>query len=263
MTISPIVAGCNFAALIVVAVRARRPTRLQVWLAIALLTSAFEAILSAVSPGRFTTAWYFGKFEALTTAGAVLLMLLCEVATLYRRLFDVASLDPLTGLANRRRLDEDLRSLPARMLAGAGLAMLVVDLDHFKEFNDLHGHLFGDEALRRVASVLRGAACRRFDVVARSGGEEFIVVLPGVSLNDARAVAECVRRSIENASAGRDGDTVLQVTASVGVAFTSDPRTVAAEDLYAAADRALYIAKANGRNRVAFSASDLALSSAK
>jgi diguanylate cyclase (GGDEF)-like protein len=262
-SIAPVAALCNtfaFLTLIRAGLTVRPLSRLHVWIGLALLTTAFDGILSTFAPGRDSLAWYMGKFETITASGAVLIMLLCEVATLYRRLFDVASLDPLTGLANRRRLDDDIHALlRARSDSDRRLAMLVVDLDEFKAFNDRHGHVAGDEALRRIAAVLRGVACRRYDVVARSGGEEFVIVLPRVSLDDARSIAERVCRSIEAADLGNVGGTPLRVTASVGIAYAADGLLTHPEELYERADRSLYTAKADGRNRVVMATPTTAL----
>jgi diguanylate cyclase (GGDEF)-like protein len=253
-SVAPVAATCNvfaFVTLIRAAIYVRPLSRLHVWIGLALMTTAFDGILSTFAAGRYSLAWYVGKFESITTASTVLIMLLCEVATLYRRLFDVASLDPLTGLANRRRLDEDIHALlRARSGSDRRLAMLVVDLDEFKAFNDRYGHVAGDEALRRIAAVLRSVASRRYDVVARSGGEEFVIVLPRVSLDDARSVAEHVCRAIEAAELGNVGGTALHATASIGIAYASDGLLLRPEELYERADRSLYAAKAGGRNRV-------------
>jgi diguanylate cyclase (GGDEF)-like protein len=250
----PLAALFNILALGVlasVAARGRQISRLHIWIGMALLTSACDCMLNVLAPGRYSLAWYVGKFETITSASAVLIMLLCEVATLYRRLSDVASLDPLTGLANRRRLDEEIHALvDARSGSDRRLAMLVVDVDEFKAFNDRNGHVAGDEALRRIAAVLRGVACRRSDIVARSGGEEFVIVLPRVSLDDARSIAERVCRSIEHADLGNAAGTPLRATASVGIAYTADGLLTRPEELYERADGSLYAAKADGRNRV-------------
>ncbi len=262
-SIAPFAGLCNIFALLTlirVGFTVRPLSRLHVWIGLALLTTAFDGILCTFAPGRDSLAWYMGKLETITASGVVLIMLLCEFATLYRRLFDVASLDPLTGLANRRRLDDDIHALlRARSGSDRRLAMLVVDLDEFKAFNDRHGHLAGDEALRRIAAVLRGVACRRYDVVARSGGEEFVVVLPRISLDDARSIAERVCRSIEAAELGNVGGTPLRATASVGIAYAADGLLTRPEELYERADRSLYTAKADGRNRVVMAAPTAAL----
>jgi two-component system, cell cycle response regulator len=152
--------------------------------------------------------------------------------------------DPLTGLPNRRAFDRDLERLTelAKRHAAA-FSLLMVDIDRFKRVNDTLGHAAGDDVLRTVASTL-AARVRRSDVVARIGGEEFAVLLPRTNRDGALQVAEELRLAVGNASTRTAGQDV-QVTISIGVAGSdySDETT-------AAADAALYAAKANGRNRV-------------
>lgn len=156
--------------------------------------------------------------------------------------------DPLTGLHNRRHLDRALAHALARSVDdGLSLAVLVLDIDHFKAVNDGFGHAVGDDVLGAVADQLR-AGTRAGDTVARSGGEEFVLVLPGADRDEALARAETIRArcaALQHVVPG----TSLQVTVSVGVAVTR-PGGAAAHELLAAADRALYRAKAAGRDRV-------------
>ena len=127
--------------------------------------------------------------------------------------------------------------------------MLVIDLDYFKKLNDSRGHAAGDDALARVAGVSRTTA-RKTDLVARLGGEEFGLIMPGCSIQDAERLAERVRRNIEHESQHWD----CVVTVSVGVATVSE-HVVDGNHLVQAADEALYAAKRSGRNRVAVSGS--------
>jgi diguanylate cyclase (GGDEF)-like protein len=125
------------------------------------------------------------------------------------------------------------------------VSLLVADIDHFKEFNDKHGHARGDDALKAVArQLLEGV--RSQDVVCRYGGEEFALILPGTEGEQAMAVAESLRYAVEHARGGMPSG----VTISVGVASTQDGDIHGVNDLFRAADRALYAAKAAGRNRV-------------
>jgi diguanylate cyclase (GGDEF)-like protein len=155
--------------------------------------------------------------------------------------------DPLTGLHNRRHLDRALDADLARRPRTGQLALLVVDIDHFKRVNDRFGHAAGDRVLTTVAGTL-SAAVRDGDTAARLGGEEFVVVLPGAGREQALARAEQVRREVAAARHLLDGETV-GVTVSIGVAVC--PAVGASRDeLLGAADRALYSAKAAGRDRV-------------
>ncbi len=155
--------------------------------------------------------------------------------------------DPLTGLYNRRAFAEQLAQAFAREDRQSGrLALVLLDLDHFKKLNDTFGHAAGDAALKNAADVLRRQ--RGGDVAARYGGEEFVVMLPGANEAGAARFAERLRAAIEHATIEFGGRS-LAVTASLGVAIW--PGDAAdAESLLDAADRALYAAKAAGRNRV-------------
>jgi diguanylate cyclase (GGDEF)-like protein len=162
----------------------------------------------------------------------------------------LATRDSLTGLANRRLFDESLQREVARaQRLGAPLSLLVLDVDHFKQVNDTYGHQTGDAVLREVADALVGNT-KNYDVTARYGGDEFVVLLPGCHPDDAIRVAERVRRGI-----AREVDEA-PVTISAGIATLPD-NAVDAERLMAAADAALYEAKRTGRDRVSSSARNL------
>jgi diguanylate cyclase (GGDEF)-like protein len=161
-----------------------------------------------------------------------------------RRLVEMATTDELTGLKNRRRFNEDL-SLHAGLTSRSRvpLSLLMIDVDHFKRFNDSFGHLAGDEVLRAVAMTLR-ASIRQHDIVARYGGEEFVVLLPATEEWPACEAAMRVRSAVEQ-------QTVIMrtVTASIGVAtMLGDPEEDG--ELVSQADQALYLAKRSGRNCV-------------
>lgn len=161
------------------------------------------------------------------------------------RLEDDARTDPLTGLDNRRALrDEFARELARAERTGRPLALVVLDLDHFKEYNDAFGHPAGDEALQRVAAILEDIT-RSVEVVARIGGEEFAVVAPDTDGEGGFALGERLRVGVERAFASSS----QPLTISAGVAVHK-PGPERERDLVAAADRALYVAKDAGRNRV-------------
>ncbi len=152
--------------------------------------------------------------------------------------------DKLTGLFNRRKLDEEMEEELSRSRRYAmQLAIIMIDIDHFKQVNDRHGHAAGDLVLAGVADILRGCT-RDSDAIGRLGGEEFVVVCRHATLEGGMAAAENLRAAIAgHAFAGLD-----PITASFGVAASRDDDTVAS--LLGRADTALYRAKANGRNRV-------------
>jgi len=154
--------------------------------------------------------------------------------------------DALTKLFNRRFFDERVEfEFERGQRLHSPLALLVADIDHFKDFNDRHGHSRGDEVLRAVArQLLEGV--RSQDVVCRYGGEEFALILPNTNGAQAMRIAESLRQDIE----GNGAQGARRITISVGVAATDDHRLFSATDLFHAADRALYKAKAQGRNRV-------------
>lgn len=159
-----------------------------------------------------------------------------------RRLEASAHTDELTGVGNRRAFDEALTALLARRAKGGSpLCLLMIDLDYFKRYNDSHGHLAGDQALRLAGALLR-AALRPGDIAARYGGEEFAVLLPGVDAERALMVAERLVRDFRIADWPHE-----PVTISVGVAEASQGE--APQSLVARADAALYAAKAEGRDR--------------
>lgn len=164
----------------------------------------------------------------------------------------LASVDPLTEIGNRRQLDDCLhREWRAASRRQHELALVMIDIDQFKLFNDTYGHSAGDRCLRRVAQAISSSVRRGEDYLARFGGEEFAVVLPGTNEEGALVVAEKVRSSVEALAIPHSASSVSsQVTVSVGVAVTVPQRGDSIESLIEAADRQLYRAKDGGRNRV-------------
>ena len=160
--------------------------------------------------------------------------------------------DGLTQVSNHRyfqaRLGDEFRRAQRY---DDSLALILLDLDHFKAINDVHGHLTGDAVLREVAQALR-KSLRETDVLSRYGGEEFAVMLPQTQLAGALTVAERIRADVNALRLGVDGE--LRVSASFGVAGFPSPSVTAPEGLIAAADAALYRAKNDGRNRICLAA---------
>ena len=171
-----------------------------------------------------------------------------ENAIVYERVENLAATDALTGLFNRRYLDGALeRELARAIRSDSNLALLMLDIDHFKSFNDTYGHAMGDLVLKKVATTLSDGL-RQADVLARFGGEEFVVVLPQVTAADALDSAERIRAAVARANIHPGGEK-KGVTVSIGLAMFHD-QSHTAGTLLEAADQALYRAKNLGRNRV-------------
>ena len=169
---------------------------------------------------------------------------------LMQRMERQAMTDSLTGLSNARSFDPLVeRELAIARRDGQGVAILMLDLDHFKQFNDTHGHPAGDEALRAFARTVRGAL-RETDVVARYGGEEFAILLRNTDLAGATIAAEKVRSATELTPVEIGPNRFARITASIGVA-ASDRHGDDRMQLMRQADAALYAAKSAGRNRIA------------
>jgi diguanylate cyclase (GGDEF)-like protein/PAS domain S-box-containing protein len=164
----------------------------------------------------------------------------------------LAERDPLTGVANRRLFDRDFhREWGRAMREQSSIAIVMVDVDSFKDYNDYHGHPGGDAALKTVAGILSGILQRSTDTLARYGGEEFISLLPGISEEDAEMKARELCNMVESSNIPHGRSRVSRwVTVSVGVAAMVPRQGDLMQDLIAHADAALYAAKSSGRNRV-------------
>jgi len=214
---------------------------LYVLIPICVLYTGFQA-MCIVSLGRVRLRQMNAEQEMQRLLGE-LQRTNAELTRANLRLADSAMSDALTGIGNRRRFEEALALMSAAASwNGQPLSLLLIDVDHFKRFNDEHGHLAGDEALRRVAEQLKTVNRAPDRVVARFGGEEFALLMAGVDEAGAREVAEEVRATV-GSPAGP-----LSLTVSVGIATARGDAEISA--IVASADRALYAAKRAGRNRV-------------
>jgi len=159
--------------------------------------------------------------------------------------------DPLTGIANRRRFDLTLEHEWKRAIRMQGfLAIIMIDIDYFKQFNDTYGHGAGDECLKKVAQALDKVCEREIDLVARYGGEEFVAVLPGTDLDGAMTVAKMMKDCIIALEIPHGGNSIgACISISLGVSSNSNQTLEAPQTLLKQADDALYKAKRNGRNQ--------------
>ncbi len=224
----------------------------RLWLVVAMTAACVDIWLTFKSGARFSVGWYLGKVGSLATTMVVLIALVNNLSSVYRKvraaneaLANLAKIDGLTGIANRRGFDEALEAESRRAArARQPLALLMVDVDHFKLYNDHYGHQQGDECLRAVATVLATAMKRPGDHVSRYGGEEFAVLLPGTDQRGALLVANRIIMGIAEMAIEHMGAPSSAVSVSVGVAG-GDGRNPAA--LVRLADGALYAAKRGGR----------------
>jgi diguanylate cyclase (GGDEF)-like protein len=183
--------------------------------------------------------------------------LVADLNRLNAQLVERSESDALTGLANRHSFDGQFSELWRKAVTGGtALSLIVVDVDRFKQLNDRYGHLYGDEVLKRIGSLLQQALRAKDDYAARYGGEEFVILLPCTHQMAALLVAERLRKMVELAGfpaldpSSQPYDTSINATVSCGVATAYPTGQDKPEKLLEAADKALYEAKANGRNRV-------------
>jgi diguanylate cyclase (GGDEF)-like protein len=174
-----------------------------------------------------------------------------ELTTLNEQLEQMSLVDGLTGVRNRRSFDASWDEEWRRALRlETPLSLLLMDLDHFKRYNDQYGHPAGDECLRRVAGVIGDALQRASDLVARYGGEEFVVILPTTPSGGAVDLAERIRTAVESLQLPHAGSSHRVVTISIGVATVVPRASTSSQQAIEAADAALYQAKRDGRNCV-------------
>ena len=250
----------------------RKPhVALDVWLMVVMVVWLFDlALASVLNTGRYDLGWYTGRVYGLVSAGFLLVLLLSENAGHYARLVRLTAelgvandkltllslQDALTGLANRRRFDNYLaEQLAVAIRHGRPLALLLIDVDHFKAYNDHYGHHAGDECLRRVAAALRACCQRPADLAARYGGEEFALILPDTDMAGAGRLAEVVLANVAKLAIEHErSDSGPQLSVSIGVSELAAMSEPGVERLIMAADAALYRAKGLGRNRAAVDA---------
>jgi len=179
-----------------------------------------------------------------------------RLAEMNRELERLSTTDSLTGLANRRSFNEFLsREWLREQREQQSFSVIMIDIDHFKKYNDHYGHLQGDVCLQKVAWALQGALCRPGDLLARYGGEEFVAILPYTELKGAVELAETFHKRVrELALEHEDSPVSANVTISVGIASVIPNQSLSPSQVVAMADKALYEAKQTGRNQSAIAA---------
>ena len=213
------------------------------------ISGATAAMLSPTQSSLIQTLTFLGGLASLLLLGIGFVLMSKERADQLNQV--LATRDDLTGIANRRRFNEALAIEWARAnRTGQSLALAMIDIDQFKDYNDLYGHQAGDECLKRVAQAIQASAQRAGDLAARYGGEEFVLILPDADVSAAQRVTENLRQFIESLDLPHAGVRSNRVTVSIGVAALNEACFPDAESLLHAADTALYRAKHEGRNQV-------------
>lgn len=240
---------------------------LDTWLLVAMCAWVLDIALAAVlNAGRYDLGWYLGRIYGLLAAGVLLIVLLGENARRYIRLRELTAAlenanetlwrssmqDGLTELGNRRAFDIHLAEHVALALRHQRpLALVLLDVDHFKAYNDAYGHQLGDECLKAIARVLQAHGKRPSDLAARYGGEEFALVLPETDADGAMHIATAAQAAVTGLSiAHRHCSTGAVVSLSCGIAALREGEAMTPQRMIALADKALYQAKGAGRNRI-------------
>jgi len=237
-------------SLALVALLTRAKTIVHLWVLVAMAATCCDLILILNSGARFSVGWYFARIELLAIGALLVTSFLGHVNAMSADLAALATIDGLTGVGNRRLYDDYLEAAHRNAVRhGEPLGLILLDVDHFKEYNDAYGHIAGDDALRALAAVMKESLGRSIDVVARFGGEEFAVLLPESDVPGALVVAERIRAGIEALGIAHSSTIAGgRLTVSLGVTALGDGESAA--EFAMRADAALYRAKALGRNRV-------------
>jgi diguanylate cyclase (GGDEF)-like protein len=279
--VGPAVLVATLASLVILVVRTRCSTQVELCLAISLALLVMDDVLTLLGGSRLSVGWYAGRAEAALSAAVLLGLFVLEINRRFARvsqraaslaerqselahrmdeqaeanavLARLARQDGLTLLANRRILDEAL-ALEWRRARREHqpLSLLMIDVDNFKKYNDQYGHPAGDACLRTLARLISEVANRSGDLAARYGGEEFALLLPGTDLHGARVIGESLRTVLLQSRLPHGATPSGLVTVSIGAAslVPSADEEDCVEALVAAADQALYRAKGSGRDRV-------------
>lgn len=263
--IGPTALALNALALFLLLRIAGTRSFLHLWLIVSVLASTLDIAVTLFSTTAYSIGWYIARINSVISSTVILCLFVFEMNRLYNRLvrrehelrmanekLSVLSLvDGLTGVANRRRFDDSLANATERLRAAdaSPIALLLMDIDSFKSYNDRYGHVAGDDVIRRIAQTAELSVRYPDDLVARYGGEEFAVVLHDADPAAALIVADRLREAVQRLSIVHEGSEYGVVTVSIGAAFAVPGGGVHPIALLEAADAALYDAKRGGRNR--------------
>ncbi|MDR7377171.1 diguanylate cyclase (GGDEF)-like protein [Rhodoferax ferrireducens] len=253
-----VVWGLNAAAVLLILLTRSRREVTSLFLFIALLAALANVSLTLLSSARYSLGWYAARLLSIVSSTSLLTALILQITRLYQELavsheslLITSARDKLTGLHNRGSFDEAAKKeWPRAHRSAEPLSVVLVDIDHFKLYNDHFGHLQGDTCLRSVAQALAGSVKRPADMVARYGGEEFVLLLPNTPQEQALRVAEKARLAVAALYIPtKFADKNVSISAGCAT-WHAQANYQNFQELLHDADRALYKAKENGRNQV-------------
>ena len=252
-----VVVALNVLALLACVFVTRLRDVLSVWLAVALVASLADVILTLSAASRFSLGWYAARCLSVLSASTVLGVLVWQTSSLYRQLAiahqalaERSVHDALTGVYNRGYFNEQFpRDIRRAQRENAPLALLIADVDHFKSYNDTFGHPQGDACLKAIANAMQKPLHRPADYLARYGGEEFVIVLPLTDATGALHIADSLLGTVARLGIPSAQAKDRPVTISIGVStFNPATDTHGIDEIIHRADTALYQAKNGGRN---------------
>jgi diguanylate cyclase (GGDEF)-like protein len=242
---------------LVLVIRCAQPSRERLWLVVGLVAACFDVWLTYHGTARFSVGWYVAKCGSLLTSLSMLVSLMYDVTALRHRvlvanatLLDLAHRDGLTGLPNRRLFDQTIVTEWYRAVRERQpISLVMIDVDFFKAYNDCYGHLRGDDCLRQIAEALQGLTRRPADRVARFGGEEFVIIMPGAAPSGPAELASQLHATLRMLAIPHEGSPFGYVTVSVGLVTQVPEPGSRHEAVLELADSRLYKAKQRGRNQ--------------